>query len=239
MGYDASTDIKMTAPDGSTIHLRGLTPKMAPLATGIEKDDTAADPPKLLKGTVHKTQKPDGKPPLKGGVQGSGHKPKQVVVTETPHPPLKQPEKPKDQSPKPMIIPAKLWQEIKCFMLGKVQKHRAGQPTGDHTFDSAPGYEAAGVFDYAGFWGNGNEDKDFTFDSGPHKGVTYKGHEVNYYFQGMIARAYGVDRGKLEGIIRLWKLRYLSQPSDKTLQMAREGYDNYEKDLADCKQSKQ
>lgn len=78
MGYDASTDFKMTAPDGSTIHLRGLTPKLDTSQVhklGIEKHDTVAKKPKDSQAKPQKNPKPGG--------AGSGHKPKATPVAVT------------------------------------------------------------------------------------------------------------------------------------------------------------
>jgi hypothetical protein len=95
MGYDGSTDFKMTSPAGQTIHLKGLTAKADPaLQTAeIEKHDTVARRPTVLHGKAKKTHKSSDKsPPQKGGA-GSGHKPKQAAPTET------------KEKPKPQVVP--------------------------------------------------------------------------------------------------------------------------------------
>lgn len=152
------------------------------------------------------------------------------------------------------------WQKAKCEMLEKLQKKLAGQKTGDGPFDNLPDYTSAVVFDHPRFWGNGQDVNAFRFQGGPQAGQVLTGAQVNYYFQGMIAKGFGMPRGLvgiasnpnltladnantvspgLEGIIRGWKqLRYGEQPDEKTLEMARAGYDNYEKDLAECKKAK-
>ncbi len=64
---------------------------------------------------------------------------------------------------------------------------------------------------------------------GPLEGKYFKGHELNYFFQGMLYKQYGVARKNIYDRVLAWKAwRYDKTPSLNTIDMIRMGYDEYE-----------
>lgn len=154
------------------------------------------------------------------------------------------PPKPKGENPKVpvircvggiVVISAKDWQEEKCRMLAVLQRHLR-RPANEMDPLFLPGYAGAYLFDsvYSGFNPDhpGAAQRQFWFD-----GRIMRGHEVNYYFQGMIAKALGVPSDELNVIVRTWKfVAHLgAKPSLNTMKMTRLGYESYEKDLEECR----
>jgi hypothetical protein len=77
-----------------------------------------------------------------------------------------------------------------------------------------------------------NNQAKFTFQDGSFNGKTLTGHEVNYYFQGMIAAAYGVPEFELEGFVRAYYFsKHHQLPSANVLLAAHQGFANYQADL--------
>jgi RHS repeat-associated protein len=64
-----------------------------------------------------------------------------------------------------------------------------------------------------------NEDQLFCW-----RGMLLKGHELNYYFEGMLFKEYNSWENSLYSVMRVWKLQYLSQPSDAAFSAAQAGY---------------
>ncbi len=99
------------------------------------------------------------------------------------------------------------------------------------------GYLAAGEFD-SKYWNHNT----YIFDGGPFKGRTMVGYEANYYFQGMIARAYGLSLPQLYQVIFAWKTGNIinsringgepyQEPSQNEIDAATAGYDLFYNDL--------
>lgn len=65
----------------------------------------------------------------------------------------------------------------------------------------------------------------YEIQGGPLKGKVMMGHQLNYYFQGMIAKHYGVWENDMYIIIYTWKfVNYGVLPSDEALLAASSGY---------------
>ncbi len=140
----------------------------------------------------------------------------------------------------PVLVPSDYWTKLKLYKMNDLMNHFPGNPNDPYPGLDRLGYLAAGVFD-SPFWGGPAEQRSFTFQDGPFAGMTLKGYEVNYYFQGMIARRYGLPLGALYDIIYAWKAkrRWLDNnpnytwPTLKELYAATAGYLNYTNDLTD------
>jgi hypothetical protein len=139
------------------------------------------------------------------------------------------------------VIGAEEWQKEKCRMLADLKRHMRGPSSlfdvKHMIVDSAfPGYVAASKFDSN--YGTTGAQNQFTFyKGGPMPDAVLYGHEVNYYFQGMIAAAYKMSRTDLDQIVSFWKTKVRPEhlpPSAATIEMSRLGYDSYEQDQADC-----
>lgn len=228
---DFSTEDKPAGP------MKKCLPPMTPQ---VPKPDTARTPKTPHHGSAQEH------PPHHADAEEKPKPTRPVQPEKTPAP--TKPETPKTAPvPPPPKLPAgvevitpKDWQDEKCRMLANLQRHMRG---GANIFtdprhwllDTAmPGYRAAGTFD-SKYWLNGADQKQFAFAEGPMAGQVLHGHEVNYYFQGMIARAYNLSRADMDQRIAEWKKnRYNATPSPATTAMSRMGYDNYEKDLVEC-----
>ncbi len=226
-----------------------------PLKGGTNKGGTNPPPLKGGTGNTHPN------PPLKGGTDTTHPKPDPHLVPDVPkpdqtpkNPPINggtdtTPEIPKDTPKKPIppgvnAITPKEWQDEKCRTLAYLQRHMRGgaNPLTDlkhWLLDSIfQGYNAAGSFD-SKYGIKGANQQNFMFESGPMAGKVLSGAEVNYYFQGMIAAAFGKTPQYLEDRIRSWKENmYHTVPSPATLAMAKLGYDSYQQDIEDCKKAK-
>ncbi|HLJ97197.1 MAG TPA: RHS repeat-associated core domain-containing protein [Gemmataceae bacterium] len=145
------------------------------------------------------------------------------------------------------------WNAVVMFEMNLLMKHIFAEgsyvprgvgwarvpPTGQDPYPdwSSHGYLAASGFD-SPFWGSSVKKDAFIFDDGPLKGHVLKGYETNYYFQGMIARAYGVSLPGLYAMMFLWKgwnmyvmkMPDYQWPSEGELFAATAGYRNFTKD---------
>lgn len=73
-------------------------------------------------------------------------------------------------------------------------------------------------------WGVAPSKQKYSF-----RGKTYSGMEMNYYFQGMLWKAYGYSEGQAEGIVAGWKsVMYNDTPSPGVLEMLKLGYNETE-----------
>ena len=133
-------------------------------------------------------------------------------------------------------VPSTFWTTVKTGMMGQLQHHL--QDSGNildpdwwsDPYRLHPGYQMAFVWDNVYFHNDHPQDK-FRFQDGTFGGKVVTGHEVNYYFQGWIANAYGYSEAQLNGIITKYSIKFKHQPpTPAELEAATEGYKNFEAD---------
>jgi hypothetical protein len=128
----------------------------------------------------------------------------------------------------PLLVSSDFWNWQKLVMMAYLQLHIKGGPNDPYPMD--PGYLLARRWDNDYFHGPGNQ-VSFMFQDGSFLSRTLIGHEVNYYFQGMIAAAYGLPLGALEGIVVGYYVKvHHKKPSFNVLLAANLGFFNYSAD---------
>ncbi len=130
-------------------------------------------------------------------------------------------------------VPSSFWTAVKMSMMGQLQTHLNGNFwTFNDPYHMSTGYNMAFVWDNDYFHNQHNQDK-FRFDDGSFGNNVVTGHDVNYYFQGSIAGAYGYSGDQLKTIITNYSKKFKKKPpTSAELEAATEGYDNYEADKA-------
>jgi hypothetical protein len=147
----------------------------------------------------------------------------------------------------PLLVTSDFWNWQKLFMMSQLQQHIKGGP--NDPFPNLPlppvppklrpllsllppGYaNLASVWDNPDFHGPGNQ-VSFTFQDGSFFGRTLTGHEVNYYFQGMVAAAYGLTLPELEAVVvGYYKVSHGKLPPLNVLLAANQGFAYYLFDL--------
>jgi hypothetical protein len=128
----------------------------------------------------------------------------------------------------PYLVTSDFWNWQKLDMMDYLQLHIKGGSTDPAPED--PGYLLARYWDNPYFHGPGNQ-VSFTFQDGSFLGRTLTGHEVNYYFQGMIAAAYGLSLPALEAVVvGYYAVQHHQKPSFNVLLAATQGWLNYTAD---------
>jgi hypothetical protein len=114
-------------------------------------------------------------------------------------------------------------------MMTALVAHETGQDRSSKYHGKLPGYLYAQVFDDKDFWLGQNNQRWFLF-----QGQLMQGTEVNYYFQGMIAKyCYVPAPVMLNFIIPLWKqLQHGTNPTPNVLWAANLGYQDEPADYA-------
>jgi hypothetical protein len=128
-------------------------------------------------------------------------------------------------------VSSDFWNWQKLAMMDQLQKHIQGGAN-DPFPNLPPGYDhLAGGWDNAYFHNFHNSDW-FTFQDGSFNGRTLMGHEVNYYFQGMAAAAYGRSLGQLKTrVFSYYLIAHHRQPPGNVWLAAIQGYEHYQADL--------
>ena len=93
-----------------------------------------------------------------------------------------------------------------------------GDPDFDAYQDVAPHFDSK--------WYTGSIPVYYKVNGGPLKGSIILGNDLNYYFQGMLAKHYHVSYSKMIVIIWGWKLvNYSATPTDDALRAAELGWE--------------
>jgi hypothetical protein len=138
-----------------------------------------------------------------------------------------------------LSVSGPFWNWQKLLMMNALQGHIKGGANDPYPW-LAPGYSnlAPGWDDFY-FHSQHNTDP-FTFQDGSFDGKTLTGHEVNYYFQGMVAAAYGLNEAELQAIVVSYYLAAHHQlPSGNVMTAATQGFENYQADLKSWQQQTQ
>jgi len=128
-------------------------------------------------------------------------------------------------------VPSAFWTAVKLSMMSQLQTHLSTTTLWNSWNDKYylyPGYSMAAVWDNDYFHNKHNQDK-FRFQDGSFGNNVVTGHDVNYYFQGWIANAYGYKDVKT--IITNYSKKFKNKkPTDAEVEAATEGYKNFEAD---------
>jgi hypothetical protein len=123
----------------------------------------------------------------------------------------------------PFLVTSDFWNYQKLLMMDKLQTYVKDGLTYD---DVAP----TDLSDNPYFHDQFNR-ASFTFQDGSFGGNTLTGHEVNYYFQGMVAAEYELPEGALKAIVRTYYVAaHHRLPPDNVLLAATQGFENYQAD---------
>lgn len=143
-----------------------------------------------------------------------------------------------DDAPTPIS-----WNDFKVIernMYYQLYRHQhEGDRGNPDLYKFFPGYLLAGIWDSPLWRDPGLRTHWFYWTDGPFKGEVMKGHEINYYFQGMIARAYGLNKDQLFFMMDAFKYTTMTfllgaawgkyhMPSQEEYMTAARGWENYD-----------